>query len=739
MITEKRLNKRGKIAIGEILLLLMGTIAFVYVISLINVGFVSGIDFSYFYNRQNIPFRTDGQIVQRYYGTPSSGSWAPYPNLNPSDLQGGAFTSINSGGLNSYVLGAPTAGTAEQALAELNQESTLSRTPTPDAAPGFFDQIFPPGSPQQALFHAAAIGGGVALLAGFIFDGENAGTAGFLAGFTGTLAYKFAIGENLGGIGKGFVSTTNQGLALGAGVGILVFILLYKNESQKIVQYTCYPWDAPVGGEHCEACNEQGLPCSEYQCRSLGQACQLLNKEESGEKFCAWVNPGDVEPPIITPWEDALTPDHSYNPDNTISPPDRGVKIVSSLTNDGCVEAFTPLSFGITLDEPGRCKLSYTRVRNFSDMRFYFGGSSTFKLNHTQVMSLPGPSALIAENVTLQNGGNFELFTRCMDANGNTNEANFLFRFCVDDGPDTTPPLIVTTSVLNGFPIAFNQTSLDLTVFVNEPAECRWSERDQRYEDMEHDMSCSTSVTEINAQNLYECQTTLTGLKNRQDNDFYFRCKDQPIGVADADRNTNVESYKYTIVGTQPLFINEVGPNGTIKDSTSPIKVTLTAETSAGYKEGEATCSYSDTGDEGSFIQFFETNSHTHSQDLFLAEGSYTYHIRCTDLGGNTDNEVVEFEVDSDTQAPTVVRVFHEENLLTIITNEPASCVYDTADCNYLFDDGITMSVFNENEHSTDWNVNTNFYIKCRDEFGNQPNPNECSLTVRPLEIEFQR
>lgn len=38
--------------------------------------------------------------------------------------------------------------------------------------------------------------------------------------------------------------------------------------------------------------------------------------------------------------------------------------------------------------------------------------------------------------------------------------------------------------------------------------------------------------------------------------------------------------------------------------------------------------------------------------------------------------------------------------------------------------------------HSTSWESNRNFYIKCEDEFGNQPNPDQCSIVVRPFDVQ---
>jgi len=252
-------------------------------------------------------------------------------------------------------------------------------------------------------------------------------------------------------------------------------------------------------------------------------------------------------------------------------------------------------------------------------------------------------------------------------------------------------------------------------------------------------MSCNTNVLEMNAQALYRCSTTLNGLNDGVDNNFYFRCKDQPsLESTDtsSQRNANSQSYKFTLKGTRSLVIDSVKPNGTISDSTDVIKVTLEAKTSAGYKEGAALCYFSDTGVEGSYVQFFKTGTYQHSQDLFLGEGDYNYHIRCIDLGGNTDNKQTSFTVESDSEAPIVVRAFREENFLKIITNEEASCVYSTSiqnACNYLFEDGIAMQSLEKNRHQTAWNPDMTFYIKCEDEFGNQPLPNECSIIAKPF------
>jgi len=58
-------------------------------------------------------------------------------------------------------------------------------------------------------------------------------------------------------------------------------------------------------------------------------------------------------------------------------------------------------------------------------------------------------------------------------------------------GPDTTPPLIVSTNLLNNMPIAFDQSSIDLEIYTNEPADCKWDYLDKDYENMDNSFTCS--------------------------------------------------------------------------------------------------------------------------------------------------------------------------------------------------------------------------------------------------------
>lgn len=759
MIKMEKMNNKGRLALAQITLLIFGIIAFGWILGS-EVGFVSAGNYEFSFN--------DGTFGK--YSL-SEDVYTKISGNGPQTIRDD-FT-----GLDVKITKYSPIGYEKQAATKVAQDKT-SAMPVPSDGP---NDAFAQGSQgQQDTSGIGLTGSGnnvpdppktastiwkdmgselgegllwagtaIALIqivgnvAGWGSEKTNAAT---LSAAGGLIAGKLVYGALKGSVwGKtqgffGYGTTGTNAMWTGVGVGIVVaaiiFLSMYKSEDTETIIYTCEQWQAPTGGDDCEKCNKQGiLPCSEYQCRSLGQSCQLINKGTDEEK-CTWVNRKDVTPPVISLWKDALSKNFSYLDDKAVSPPDTGTKIIYKKSKDGCMPAFTPLEFGILTDEPAQCKLDYQRGTSISNMSYYFGGTSSFLYNHSQVMSLPGSNNLAQENITLKNGGEYSLFVRCTDSNGNANVATFAFRFCVDDGPDTTPPVIVGTNVLSDMPVAYNQSTLDLEVYTNEPATCRWIHgNDNDYEDMDNNMTCSSSVFELNAQMVYKCKTKLTGIKNEKENNYFIRCEDQPL-ADESDRNQNSESYEFNVIGTKQLAIDYVKPNGTtIKDSTESVKVTLEAKTLEGYDEGNSTCYYNGTEDKEG-IMFYNTSSYYHSQDLWLSQGNYVYTIKCIDLGGNADRADASFTVETDVSSPIVVRVYKEESYLNVITNEPAKCVYGINDCTYSLDDGTAMTSTDKNNthHYTSWNTDKTFYIKCEDKYGTEPSPNECSIILKPSE-----
>lgn len=567
---------------------------------------------------------------------------------------------------------------------------------------------------------------GLGYIVGELAGGEEGELWGAVSGLSGALTYSllhwfYGPGNAVFTIGQFIVTPAIAGI----GVGLIVFALTYKQTSTGVVEFNCLPYEPPIGGDDCERCNDFES-CTEYTCKSLGQACELVNKGTEHEK-CIWANPHDVTSPVLR----ITVPDpFTTIPFNSVRPPATGVEIKHQ---GNCVPAFTPLEFTIISDEPSQCKIDYN-LTSFEQMSYYVG-DNIFSYNHTEELSLPGPDAINAEAPELQNDGVYTLYSICQDANGNKNENAFAIRFCVDPGPDLTPPVIDSISIPSGAPVQYNQSSLEIEVYVNEPAECKWSHQDLDYNQMENTMICNNQLWQMNNLNTYTCKTTLTGIQSREENNFFFKCKDQP-GAEESDRNENTKSTFYTIMGTQPLTILETGPTGITAGATDTIPVTLTIKTDNGYNNGEATCYYSTTQNEADYIEFLTTGGNEHEQRQDLMTGEYTYYFKCVDLGGNAAYDSTSFTVISDRQEPTVVRVYKESNQLKIITNEKAECTYSFRDCNFKIADGITMTTYNGKDHKAEWKSGSTFNIRCKDDYGNQPNPNTCSIVVRPFEVE---
>lgn len=557
--------------------------------------------------------------------------------------------------------------------------------------------------------------------------GAGAGLGIVLAALGGNAAFGLPI---LGLVGAGW------GL-IGLGVAFLYMAIFYRESYLVAVQYNCYPWKPNTGGSDCDLCNNRDFPCTKYKCQSLGQGCELLNPGKKTQ-VCAWKDRNDASPPTIDVWNETLTPGFEYRP-LTTQAGDKGAEIINLTASDGCLPPFTRLDYGINLSKPGQCRIDFIRKSSFNDMTNPGLISSGDWLEQHHLFSLHGGiDAANAEGlIKLPNGGNVEIYVRCLSRN-NVASGAFVFKYCVSEEPDTTAPVIKLTDLPNGAPIQFGQTSRKTYVYVNKPSDCKWSHSDEGYDAMPESQKMSCSQTQ-GSNTYFKCTANLTGLRDGVENKFYFNCKSYPAN-AEADRYSMATSYEYRLIGTRPLVIDSISPESgaIIKDSTQSVNVTLKAITSAGYNDGAAKCWYKKKTDADSRYNLFTnpgTYSYQNSQELWFTRNinGYRYTIKCCDLGGNCAVKETDFSVDTDFVSPIVVRAYSEGNTLKIVTDEKAECVYDTTSCSYNFDDGIKMISSDNLAHTTEWNANSNFYIKCKDEFNNQPAPDGCSITVRPF------
>ncbi|MDP2947244.1 MAG: hypothetical protein Q8N88_03950, partial [Nanoarchaeota archaeon] len=484
----------------------------------------------------------------------------------------------------------------------------------------------------------------------------------------------------------GWFSTGAGSFITGVGVGAVVFLLMYKKTKTQTVTFSCLPWQAPVGGNDCEKCNDGTLPCSEYRCKSLGQNCEIVNQGTTQEK-CVNVNPRDVNPPVISPNEKELSEGYKYTNVRT-SPPGPGFNIVNSNSSDGCLQAFTPLQFGIELNEPAQCKIDFNHTTKFDDMVAFFGGSNLYSYNHSEQFALPGAKVLANSSLILENGKDLTFFIRCRDKNGNENSAEYAVNLCVDPSPDTTAPQIKATSVLSEGCVAEGVDSADVEFYINEPAICKWSFEDASYENMKNNMICSNELYQVNANFLFTCQANLSGIA-MDGTKYYIRCEDQPNENIN-DRNRMSESFVFNLRGSTALKLKTLMPNGTIFGAVNPAPVELYTETLFGCNNGRSICYYSTTDNKNDYIMFYDTNNEdgisTQRQDL--TSGKHKYYVQCIDAGGNVVSETLDFSLDIDTSAPNVARVYQENELLKVVTTRESECAYSFNNCDFSFEEG---------------------------------------------------
>jgi len=555
-------------------------------------------------------------------------------------------------------------------------------------------------------------------------------------------------------------------VALFYGVYMLVGYQIYSRET-----FTYYPkvWQPKSGENNCDACNslkyENGENmCSEYLCHSYGPACNWTN-EGTDYEVCFENKDEEGAPPVV----EAIDTAYGQNifPDETnyhYEFSDAGAEIVYEGSDDGCVPHYKSITLAVGTNEIANCRLALEGYTGFDyELRFSqmmdMAESSVNTIEHT--LSLPNAitaseSALANAGIILTEGLNYDFYIRCQDTHGNINQQDYILSFCVQEGPDRTPPEIEGSKPPQDSYIKRGTVNQSVEIYTDEPADCKWDFERKSYEAMDYTFDdCSQSINNpIVGIGTFGCKGTFTGFKDGVVNKYYITCLDQPeLGENESDRN-EMDAYEYRLIGTNTLAIDEVKVNnennGTlIRDSRNTINVELKVKTAGGAEDGKARCRYSPNGvnyalfSNGGSINYLVTNT----QNLYLAEGNYTYYIICEDVAHNVANTSVQFEIQTDDDAPEVVRWFRDGDSLRILTNEKAKCVYQTFTkvttnpCIYDFDlDGIPFtSEFGEygTSHYADWpeNSQSTYYVKCEDEFGNPPPTEGCTTIVRPFEI----
>ena len=474
------------------------------------------------------------------------------------------------------------------------------------------------------------------------------------------------------------------------------------------VAFECKPWVPLSGSDSCSDCNDDPLkPCSKYRCESLGAGCDLINVGTEDE-LCVDGNPNDVEVPIIRRDIEVGFDDGSYKDEES------GSSVVG--VDGGCLDAYTPLTLGISTNEPAQCRFDM-EAKDFEDMSFELGGNS-YLYEHNEVFSLPDPSH--GQSQGLNWSGDLNLYIKCKDTHGLISHGFYEVDMCVVEGDDKTAPSIVAEEG-SGI-VGFDVTSGDVSIITNELATCRWDLEDVDYLEMENDFVCYDSLGKPSNVFGYECSGTLPIANST---DYYVRCMDQPWENESSDRNANAESFVLSL--TKPsskISIDKVAPDEDIEISTDSVTIDLKVATSGG---GEFHfCSYSFSGYDR-MIRMFETgNERTHVQTLNFAPGKKEVYIECRDETGDFDRSSSEFEIVRDSSSPLVARVWVENGFVNLFLLEAGECSYSLDSCLFAWSEGVSIGSGTDLRFSAIYGER--YFVRCEDEFGNSPSG--CSVEV---------
>jgi len=366
-----------------------------------------------------------------------------------------------------------------------------------------------------------------------------------------------------------------------------------------------------------------------------------------------------------------------------------GALIRSNLFPTGTLPAgTTQTKISVSTNKPGYCRYSEKSGQSYNSMRERFS-SEQDKTFHSDTVK------------NLKSGQTYTYYVRCKDLAGNVNASDAVIQFTVggssgysggytgsSGGEDNTPPQRINLFPTGTLPAGTIETQISITT--NESAYCRYSaEAGQSYNSMKERFSSSQNKT------LHT--DTVKGLTDNKVFEYYVRCRD-----IKGNENTTDVVVRFGVGGVNlPPSLTEPGQDAYPPYRFSPWpddedlpyttkKVVINLQT-----DEKAVCRYGTVSGLSYYSMnriFANTNSTYHSTEVTgLSEGrEYKYYIKCIDENdnANTDDLIISFNVEEpedvtppvrsnpyptgDTFAPGTT-----QTMISIVTNEPASCRYD--------------------------------------------------------------
>jgi len=329
--------------------------------------------------------------------------------------------------------------------------------------------------------------------------------------------------------------------------------------------------------------------------------------------------------------------------------------------------------------------------------------------------------------VQLTSGGNYSIYVRCVDDVGNANVAEYAVQFMVSDEPDLTAPVISGSSISTESYVTAGQDNAEVTLYVNEQANCRWSTTPLAYEDMDQTKECKTKGLMNSMMGYYECtfnaDKKIVGIGGSVGDVkyAYFKCQD-----LSAKKNTNKDPYTISFKGSEKLNITAVSPSGDIWMDLNKQNLTIEVDTVGGASgNGESTCKYTQQeslkNSINSMDDTMDAYGSVHKKVLTgISSGAHVIYFGCTDKAGNVAYNQTSFTILSDTTAPIIAKYYWSDETLgylVFVTSEIANCEYSTINAKFKLGEG-SATLKDGTTHETAESSSV-YYVICTDMFNN--------------------
>jgi len=582
-------------------------------------------------------------------------------------------------------------------------------------------------------------------------------------------------------------------------------VLTLETENDDNEMGSCTP-ETPLkeGSSKCLSCNEDPYRvCTRERCEILG-TCIAVPTVKGDEYSCI---PGKCEETGLVGMKNAQIEWYVDGIlEGTTGRIKTGANIRVNLENYNNLK---PLPFNtktlfinLTTDKLAQCRwILDTRNAEFSEM-------NDFEYNYYPMLPGGIPDwqeakILLPGDITRDEG--HRVFIKCKNTCGIEHPSNYdqnYVQFKLGKKPDQLPPEIVHIDPESSSVVRSDIKTLDISFWLDELGKCKFSDKEMNYTtDYDEMIFFDSSFMPIDSAiisgkcypadciNLLnekctrcELKLDLTKKKGYEELDFsemtpemqeqieraglynttkFFRFM---IRCEDISNNIMLEEdtldYYFMTMQVYNITILKPEKNERTYDRRPEIEVTSEPRlTKCKYKFFEGLVRVAPTpkwdNDGMYFIDEIIDTIHKGRPNETLSSSKegilYTLWVKCRDEWRIEADDYVTFTSLLDQESPIVIRMYNETTIgdyLIVETNENSTCVYGTSEnikCNYHFDDGTTMTGNNESIHAAYWQLESLYYIKCVDEWGNyptraggikgEPDENICTAIIDPYEV----